>query len=143
MRVERTFCFRGVGVEGLGQGEPVHTRNQTHKMVTTQLVRCLCSEEMFFCNIGYPLPPKWSILTWPLQDNRSLQSNLALFNHSCIAPSICIAHTIAILSHDSCAIYDPYPTPLVYTIHHTILAVAILCKGQILTLIHVRNKPVH
>ena len=37
---------------------------------------------------------------WPLQDIRSLQSFLALVNHPCIAPSICFAHTIAILLHD-------------------------------------------
>ena len=67
---------------------------------------------------------------WPLQEIRSLQSNLALFNHPCIAPSICIAYTIAILSHDYCAIYDPHSTRLVYAIHHTILAVAIARKGQ-------------
>ena len=29
-----------------------------------------------------------------------------------------------------CAKYDPHPTPLVYAIHHTILAVTITCKRQ-------------
>jgi len=67
---------------------------------------------------------------WPLQDIRSLQSFLALVNHPFIVPSICIAHTIAILVHDECAIYAPHPTPLVYAIYHTILAVAISCKAQ-------------
>ena len=42
----------------------------------------------------------------------------------------CIAHTIAILLHDVCAVYDPPPTPLCYAIHHTILILAISCKGQ-------------
>ena len=36
---------------------------------------------------------------WPLQIIRSLQSFLAQVSHPCIAPSICIAHTIAILLH--------------------------------------------
>jgi len=67
---------------------------------------------------------------WPLQDVPSFQSFLALVNHPLIAPSICIAHTIAILLHAKCAIYDSHPTLLVYAIHHTILAVAISCKGQ-------------
>jgi len=40
------------------------------------------------------------------------------------------AHTIAMLLHDYCAIYAPLPTSLVYAIHHTILVVAISCKGQ-------------
>jgi len=55
-----------------------------------------------------------------LESVRSLQSFLALSNHPCSAPSICIAHTIAILLHDECAIYDPHPTPLCmqYTIQY-------------------------
>jgi len=32
---------------------------------------------------------------------------------------ICIAHTIAILLHDDCALYDSPPTTLLYAIHHT------------------------
>jgi len=47
-----------------------------------------------------------------------------------LPPPTCIAHTIALLLHDYCAIYDSPPTPLVYAIHHTILVMAILCKGQ-------------
>jgi len=41
-----------------------------------------------------------------------------------LPPSTCTARTIAIQR------YDPDPTPLVYTIHHTILVLAISCKGQ-------------
>jgi len=41
-----------------------------------------------------------------------------------------IAHTIPLLLHDDCAIYDPPPTPLVYAKRHTILVMAISCKGQ-------------
>ena len=37
--------------------------------------------------------------SWPLQDIRSLQSCLALVQHPCIAPSIYIAHTIALRLH--------------------------------------------
>ena len=45
-------------------------------------------------------------------------------------PPICTARTIAMLLHVHCAIYDAPPTLLVYAIHHTILAMAISCKGQ-------------
>ena len=58
--------------------------------------------------IGLTLNPA---VFWPLQDIRSHQSFLALVNHPVIAPSICIAQTIATLLHDYCAIYDPLPTP--------------------------------
>jgi len=59
----------------------------------------------------------------------------ALVSHPCIAaPSICIAHTVAIRLHDEYAIYDirPPSEPLVFAIHHTVLAVAISCKGELL-----------
>jgi len=85
--------------------------------------------------------PRAQITSWPLQDIRSLHSNLALFNHPCIAPSICIAHTIAMLSHDYCTIYDPHPTALVYAIHHATLAVAISCKGQITSPSRTQTRP--
>jgi len=48
-------------------------------------------------------------LGWPLQDMRSLQSFLAPGNHPGIAPSTCIAHTIAILLHGWCPINAPHP----------------------------------
>ena len=47
-----------------------------------------------------------------------------------LPPPTCIARTLAILLHVYCAIYDAPPTPLVYAIHHTILVIAISCKGQ-------------
>jgi len=40
-------------------------------------------------------------------------------------------NTIAIQLHTCCAIYDAYPTPPLYAIHNTILAMAISCNGQI------------
>jgi len=43
----------------------------------------------------------------------------------------CKAYPIAILLHDHCAIHAPPPTPPLNTKHHTILAMAISCKGQI------------
>jgi len=56
------------------------------------------------------------------------------FMHERIIPflplSFCIAHTMAILLHGCCAIYDPLPTTLLYAIHHTQLVLAISCKGQ-------------
>jgi len=45
-------------------------------------------------------PPSKPVAPWPLPDIRSLQSFLAPVHHLCIASSICIAHTIAILLHD-------------------------------------------
>jgi len=42
---------------------------------------------------------KGRVICWPLQDIRSLQGFLALFNHPSIAPFICIAHTIALPFH--------------------------------------------
>ena len=36
-----------------------------------------------------------------------------------------------ILLHDYCAIYDPLPTTLLHAIDHTILVMAISCKGQV------------
>jgi len=52
-----------------------------------------------------------------------------------LPPPTCNAHTIAILLHDHCAIKHPYPTRPLYAIHHTILAMAILCKGQLTMMI--------
>jgi len=45
--------------------------------------------------------------SWPLQEIRSLQSFLAIFNLPDIAPSIRIAHTIAMRMHNVCAICAP------------------------------------
>jgi len=41
-------------------------------------------------------------------------------------PLTCIARTVAILLHVYRATYDAPPDPLVYAIHHTILAMTIL-----------------
>jgi len=48
----------------------------------------------------------------------------------------CIVHKVAILLHDYSGIYAPPSTPRLYAIHHTILAITILCKGQLDVLIH-------
>jgi len=40
------------------------------------------------------------------------------------------AYPIVILLHNYCATYAPPLTPSVYAIHHTILVIAISCKGQ-------------
>jgi len=78
-------------------------------------------------------PALTSIEVWPLQGIvlRLLctkQSSLFV-----LPPPTCIAHTIAILLHVYCAIYDAPPAPLVYATHHTILVIAISCKGQVTT----------
>jgi len=48
-----------------------------------------------------------------------------------LPPPTSIARTIAILLHVNSAIYDAPPNPLLYAIHHTVLAMAISCQGQI------------
>ena len=60
----------------------------------------------------------------------SSTSRLLCTNQSSLhcPPPACIAHTIAILLHDCCAMYDPPPTLLLYAIHHTILVMAVSCK---------------
>jgi len=50
-----------------------------------------------------------------------------------LPPPTCAAYPIAILLHDHCAVYayaPPADLPLVYAIRHTILVMAISCKGQ-------------
>jgi len=66
----------------------------------------------------------------PLHDIRLLQRFCARANHHLSAPPTCNTHTVAIVLHDCCAGYAPPPTHLVIAIHHTILVMAILCKGQ-------------
>jgi len=48
-----------------------------------------------------------------------------------LPPPTCDVRTIAMLLHVYCAIYDASPTPLLYVIHHTLLVMAISCKGQV------------
>ena len=48
-------------------------------------------------------------------------------------PPTCKAYPIAILLHDHCAMYVPPPTLLSYAMDHTILVMAISCKGQFAT----------
>jgi len=66
----------------------------------------------------------------PKQDIRSLQRFCEHANHHFIPPPTCNAHTLAIVLQDYCAIYAPLPTPLLYATHHTILVIAISCRGQ-------------
>jgi len=46
-------------------------------------------------------------------------------------PPACKVDPIAILLRGHCAIYTLPPTPLLYAKHHTMLVMAISCKGQI------------
>jgi len=41
-----------------------------------------------------------------------------------------IAHNSAVILHVYGATYDPPRSPLAYAMHHTILAMAISCKGE-------------
>jgi len=54
-----------------------------------------------------------------------LWESIALYS-----PPTCKAYAIAILLHAHCAIYAHPPTPDCYAIHHTILVMAMSCKGQ-------------
>jgi len=57
---------------------------------------------------------------------------LSYKNQCLFCPPACIARTVAIVLHDYCAMYDaPPPNPLLYAIDHTILVMAISCKGQV------------
>jgi len=56
-----------------------------------------------------------------------------------LPPATCIARTIVMLVHVYRAIYDASPTPHLYTMHNTILAMAISCKGQTCARIHIRR----
>jgi len=48
-----------------------------------------------------------------------------------LPPPTCNAWPVAILLHAlACAIYAPQPTPSLYAIYHTILAITISCEGQ-------------
>ena len=44
----------------------------------------------------------------------------------------CIAHSVAILLHDYCAIYNPPATPVLYVVHQTILLIKISCQSELL-----------
>jgi len=46
-------------------------------------------------------------------------------------PPQCKTYPVAMPLHGYCAIYAPPPPPPVYAIHHTILVMAISCKGQV------------
>ena len=56
--------------------------------------------------------------------------NAVVNEPSILYPPTCNAHTVAIVVQDYCARYAPPPTLILYAIHHTILVMAILCKGQ-------------
>ena len=67
----------------------------------------------------------------PFQHIVSRQSFIVEVHHHCIAPPTCKAYRIAILLHNYCAIYaPPPPPPPVDAMHHTILVMAISCKGH-------------
>ena len=48
----------------------------------------------------------------------------------CYPPPTCKAYPIAILLHRYCAKYVPPPPPPLYAIYHSMLVMAISCKGQ-------------
>jgi len=80
----------------------------------------------------YRYEMKYQPAPWPLQDFLLIKAfvpeSVMLM---CTSPT-CNVHTIAILVHDYCTIHDSPPDPpLVYAIHHTILIMAISCKGQL------------
>jgi len=60
-------------------------------------------------------------------------SKLYCGNPSSVYPPLptCKAYPIAILLHDCWAIDALLPTPLLFAIHHTVLVMAISCKGQV------------
>ena len=74
------------------------------------------------------------LAVWQLSLYKILFRDKALSWESIIlllTPPTCEAYAIEILLHDHCAIHAPPPTPPLNAIHHTILAMAISCKGQL------------
>jgi len=65
------------------------------------------------------------------RDCFSLYSFIVGVSSLYLPPPTCTAYPIAILLHDYCAIYAPPSTLSLYAIHHTILGMAISCKGQL------------
>jgi len=72
---------------------------------------------------------------WPLQDIRfrSLQRFREGANHHFIAPPPVMPtrYRCNIVLHDYRAKYAPLPILILYAIHHTVLVMAISCKGQV------------
>ena len=83
------------------------------------------------CATSSPWGGEPRVNPWRLQDIVLIRGFCARINHLLLPPPTRISHTIALLLHDYCAIYDPTPTPLVYSIHHTVLVMAISCKAQV------------
>ena len=74
-------------------------------------------------------PPHWfSPYTILCHFNALLWESIILV----LPPPTCKAYPIAILLHAHFVIYAPPPSPLVYAIHHTILAMTTSCEGQAL-----------
>jgi len=68
---------------------------------------------------------------WPLQDILSLRGFCARINPPCIAPpSLALLTPLQYDCTDIAQNTTLPPTPLLYDIHYTILAIAISCKGQ-------------
>jgi len=77
--------------------------------------------------------PSGDSASQPLKEIVSFQSFVVGGTHPFIAPSHTgKAYLIAILLHGHCAIYAPLPTPPFYAVNHTILVMAISCKGQVI-----------
>ena len=72
------------------------------------------------------LPPRFGLYKILYRFKALLWESIMLL----FPPPTCKAYPIAILLHAHCAIYALPPTPLLYAIHHTILVMAISCKGQ-------------
>ena len=70
-------------------------------------------------------------MIWPLQDILSLRGLCARINHLFIAPARLhcphACNTCALILRN---LRPPPPTPLLTAIHHTILQIAVSCKGQ-------------
>ena len=67
---------------------------------------------------------------WPIHDILSLVFLCSRIYHPVMTTNHSHPHTTAIRLRDVCAKYDLPPTLPLYATHHTILLIAILCKGQ-------------
>ena len=71
------------------------------------------------------------VTPWPLQDILLLQELCARINDILCKYSLCLGTPSLLYRPHDCAIHYSPPTPLYCNIYHTVLAMAISCKGQV------------
>ena len=101
------------------QGVEIHSQKQKKRAWTGLTRIALCAIR----HLGIVGEPGGSgrgecVRGWPIQDILSRLGFCAQTNPPFIAPSTCIARTVAIPLQYYCAIVNPLPTPRVDAVHH-------------------------